>query len=76
MRLLLVFATSIRVVEELPQGALLLFDLGWLNYTHFDQLTHRGVWLLTRAATNTAYSVEQVLSAKSGTVVPVSDQRA
>ncbi len=54
-----------RVVEKLPGGALLLFDLGFLNYAHFDELTRLRVWFLTRAATNTAYRVEQVLFANA-----------
>ncbi len=54
-----------RVVERLPRGALLFFDLGFLNYAHFDQLTRSGVWFLTRAATNTAYRVERVLGANT-----------
>lgn len=52
-----------RVVATLARDTLLLFDLGFLNYAHFDQLTERGVWFLTRAATNAAYRVERVLHA-------------
>ena len=52
-----------RVVATLARGTLLLFDLGFLNYGHFDQLTDLGVWFLTRAAANTAYRVERVLEA-------------
>ena len=46
-----------------PRGTLLLFDLGFLNYAHFDQLTEREVWFLTRAATTAAYHVERTLHA-------------
>jgi hypothetical protein len=52
-----------RVVATLARGTLLLFDLGFLNYAHFDQLTERGVWFLTRAASTAAYRTERVLHA-------------
>lgn len=52
-----------RVVATLAPGMLLLFDLGFLNYAHFDDLTERGVWFLTRAAGNAAYRVERALHA-------------
>jgi hypothetical protein len=52
-----------RVVATLARGTLLLFDLGFLNYAHFDDLTDRGVWFLTRAASTAAYRVERVLHA-------------
>lgn len=50
-----------RILPALPAGILLLIDLGWVNYGHYDQLTARGVWLLTRAKTNAATHVRQVL---------------
>jgi hypothetical protein len=52
-----------RVVATLAPGTLLLFDLGFLNYGHFDELTERGVWFLTRVAANAAYRTERVLHA-------------
>ena len=52
-----------RVVATLARGTLLLFDLGFLNYAHFDDLTDRGVWFLTRAASTAAYRTERVLHA-------------
>jgi hypothetical protein len=52
-----------RVAATLAPGTLLLFDLGFLNYAHFDQLTEQGVWFLTRAATAAAYRVERALHA-------------
>ncbi len=51
-----------RVLPALPAGILLLIDLGWVNYGHYDQLTERGVWLLTRAKTNAATHVRRVLT--------------
>lgn len=52
-----------RVVPHLPAGLLLLIDLGFVNYAHYDQLTAAGVWLLTRAKQNVRYEVIQVLQA-------------
>lgn len=52
-----------RAVATLTPDALLLFDGGFLNYAHFDQLAARQVWFLTRPAANTAYRVERVLAA-------------
>jgi hypothetical protein len=50
-----------RAVAAVPRDALLLFDGGFLNYAHYDQLTDRQVWFLTRAAAKMAYRVERVL---------------
>jgi hypothetical protein len=50
-----------RVLATLQAGTLLIFDLGFLNYPIFDQLTDQGVSLLTRIKKNTAYQVDQVL---------------
>ena len=50
-----------RALATLKAGTLLIFDLGFLNYPVFDQLTEQGVSLLTRIKKNTAYQVEQVL---------------
>jgi hypothetical protein len=54
-----------RAVAAVPRDALLLFDGGFLNYAHYDQLTERGVWFLTRAAARMAYRVERVLQASA-----------
>ncbi|MDQ2810001.1 MAG: IS4 family transposase, partial [Chloroflexota bacterium] len=51
-----------RVLPALPAEILLLIDLGWVNYAHYDQLTERRVWLLTRAKTNAATTVRRVLA--------------
>jgi hypothetical protein len=50
-----------RVIETLDQGVLLIFDLGFLSYPLFDQLTQRGIGLVTRAKHNSAYRVQRVL---------------
>ena len=52
-----------RMLAALERGMLLIFDLGFLNYAHFDDLTRREVSFLTRAAGNMAYRVERVLHA-------------
>jgi hypothetical protein len=44
-----------RVLSSLARGMLLIFDLGFLNYARFDQLSEQGVFFLTRT--------EQVLRA-------------
>jgi len=52
-----------RVLAALEPGVLLVFDLGFVNYPIFDQLTRQGVFFITRLKTNAAYQVEQVLEA-------------
>lgn len=42
-------------------GSLLIFDLGYTNFTVFAQLTRAQVTFLTRAKRNLAYQVEQVV---------------
>ena len=56
-----------RALLTLKAGTLLIFDLGFLNYPIFDQLTEQGVSLLTRIKKNTAYQVDQVLQ-RSATI--------
>jgi len=51
------------VLSSLTRGALLIFDLGFLNYARFDQLTEQGVFFLTRTTSNIASRTEQVLRA-------------
>jgi len=50
-------------VAVVPAGALLLFDLGFLNHEHFDDLTTRDIGFLTRAGAKMVYHVEEVLRA-------------
>lgn len=50
-----------RALAALERGMLLIFDLGFLNFARFDQLTDAGVWFLTRMEERTVYRVEQVL---------------
>jgi hypothetical protein len=50
-----------QLLAALPAGALLLFDLGYTNFTRFLQLTQAQVTFITRAKVNLAYQLEQVL---------------
>lgn len=50
-----------RSVAVLQAGSLLIFDLGYTNFTVFTQLTVAQVTFLTRAKKNLAYQVETVL---------------
>jgi hypothetical protein len=50
-----------RVLAEVQAGALLIFDLGFLNFVVFDWLTEHGLFLLTRAKHNTVCQEERVL---------------
>ncbi|MBA3532513.1 MAG: IS4 family transposase [Ardenticatenales bacterium] len=50
-----------RVLRALPAGALLLFDLGFTNFSHFAQLSAQQVTFITRAKRNLAYQVAQAL---------------
>jgi Transposase DDE domain len=50
-----------RILEALTAGSLLLYDLGYTNFTRFLQLTEAGVTWLTRAKSNLAYTVVRSL---------------
>ena len=50
-----------QIRAALPAGALLLFDLGYTNFTRFLQLTQAQVTFITRAKVNLVYQLEQVL---------------
>jgi len=50
-----------RVLAEVQAGAVLIFDLGFLNFGVFDWLTEHGLFLLTRAKHNTVCQEERVL---------------
>src|SRR5215210_6264415 len=52
-----------RVLAVVTPGTLLIFDLGFLNYLRFDQLTELGVRFVARTTQNIAYTVERVLEA-------------
>jgi hypothetical protein len=50
-----------QVLAALPKGALVIFDLGYTNFTLFAQMTLAHVRFITRAKSNLVYSVKQVL---------------
>ena len=50
-----------RILEVLKAGSLLLFDLGYTNFSVYAQLTMAGITFITRAKSNLAYEVERYL---------------
>ncbi len=50
-----------QILGALQKGALLIFDLGYTNFALFAQLTLAQVTFITRAKSNLAYSIKQVL---------------
>ena len=48
-------------IEALESGVLLLFDLGFVNYTLFEKLSRQSVWFITRLKTNAVFTIEQTL---------------
>jgi hypothetical protein len=50
-----------QIIDYVQTGSLLLFDLGYTNFTRFRQLTEKGVTFITRAKSNLKYDVAQVL---------------
>jgi len=54
-----------RAVACLPEKALLLFDLGFVNYTWFDFLTDKVLYFVTRCKSNAVIQVDQVLHASA-----------
>lgn len=50
-----------QILAAVPQGALLLVDLGYSNFALFLQLTAAEVTFVTRAKANLVYRVERVL---------------
>jgi DDE family transposase len=50
-----------RIQAALVPGTLLLYDLGYTNFTVFGQLTAAGVTWVTRAKSNLVYTVERSL---------------
>ena len=49
------------ILAHIQTGSLLMFDLGYTNFTRFRQLTEKGVTFITRAKRNLNYEVTQVL---------------
>ena len=50
-----------QILQAVPQGALLLVDLGYTNFALFLQMTLQEITFVTRAKGNLAYTVERVL---------------
>jgi hypothetical protein len=50
-----------RILEVLKAGSLLLFDLGYTNFSVYAQLTTASITFITRAKSNLAYEVERHL---------------
>lgn len=51
-----------KLLQRLPRGGLLIFDLGFFGFPGFDALTESGQYFLTRLREKTSYRVERVLS--------------
>ena len=52
---------SEEMLAELPQGGLLVYDLGFFSFGWFDQFTDQGKYFVTRMRGKTAYKVVRVL---------------
>jgi hypothetical protein len=52
-----------RALSALQAGMLLIFDLGFLNFGRFDQLTDLGVFFVTRMQEHITYQVDQIVQA-------------
>ena len=50
-----------RILEVLKAGSLLIFDLGYTNFTVYAQLTAAHITCITRAKSNLAYEVKRYL---------------
>jgi hypothetical protein len=50
-----------RVIASLVKDTLLIFDSGFLNFEHFDQMTTDQRWFVTRPKSNTVYHIQRVL---------------
>lgn len=50
-----------RILKVLRADSLLIFDLGYTNFTVFAQLTAAHIAFITRAKRNLAYQVERYL---------------
>jgi hypothetical protein len=54
---------------ELPSGAILVIDRGYVDYLWLDQLDANGVFFVTRLKDNAVFSVEAKLSAPKGCIL-------
>jgi hypothetical protein len=51
-----------QLLQQLPMGGLLLFDLGFFSFSFFDSFTQQGKFFLTRLREKTVYDTVQLLS--------------
>lgn len=49
-----------RMVESLPPGSLILFDLGYFAFEFFDWLTGRGYWWISRMKNKVTFEIVHV----------------
>lgn len=49
------------MLEDLPTGCLLLFDLGSYGFAWFDELTQRGIWWISRLRARGSYRLQHIL---------------
>ena len=54
-----------QLLERLPVGGLLIFDLGFFNFVWFDAFTDTGKFFVTRLRQKTAYQVIHTLSSSN-----------
>ncbi|NWJ47474.1 MAG: IS4 family transposase [Chloroflexi bacterium] len=55
-----------QICESLPSGALLLFDLGFVNYGRYAQLSSEGKYFISRVKSRMVHQVLQKLSWREG----------
>lgn len=51
-----------QLLEQLPQGGLMIFDLGFFKFGWFDEFTEQKKFFVTRLREKTAYQVKKSLS--------------
>lgn len=51
-----------QIASKLPVGGLIILDLGFFNFSYFDQLTESHKYFITRLKSQTSYKVTRVLS--------------
>lgn len=51
-----------QLLEQLPQGGLMIFDLGFFKFGWFDEFTEQKKFFVTRLREKTAYQVKKTLS--------------
>lgn len=62
-----------QIEAHLPEGSLVLFDLGFLNYERFEHLSQAGKYFISRVKTTMFYKTIQELKSK-GTTAPLKER--